>query len=158
MDKDKILSIENLENFNLEETIENIKNYFKSLENLVWELTKLNTHKGLTANYDFAVEYQKQPYIPIGKDVFSLSFKELKEDELKKYISSCYWAMSSLSYKEQVYISERFINGKYEDEIVDLLELSSSDSNEFRRLKRSAIYKFADFLDLAVEKEQGVKL
>ena len=158
MYNDKILSIENLENFDFEETKNNIKNYFNSLELLVWELTKLNAHKGLTTNYDFAVEYKKKPYIPIGKDIFSLSAKQLKEEELKKYISSFYWAMSTLSEKEQVYIQECFVNGKYEDEIVALLGFYNSDTNEFRKLKRSAIYKFADVLDLVVEKEQGVRL
>ena len=154
----KILSTEILEDFDFEESKNNVKRYFMYLEHLTWELTKLNTHKGLIANYDFTIEYKKQPYMPIGKDVFNLSAKEIKEDELKKYISSYYWAMSILSDKEQIYIEECFINGKYEEEIVDLLGFGSIDSKEFKRLKRSAVYKFSDILDLVVNKVQGVKL
>ena len=58
-----------------------------------------------------------------------------------------------MSEEEQLYIDECFINRKYEDEIVNLLDFDSTDSNEFRTLKKSAIYKFADFLGLVVEKE-----
>jgi len=86
------------------------------------------------------------------KVIFSLSAKENKEEQLKKYISSYYWAKSILSDREQLYIRECFVNRKYEGELVDLLGFYSSDSNEFRKLKRSAIYKFADFLCLVVEK------
>lgn len=59
-------------------------------------------------------------------------------------------AKSILSEQEKIYIDECFVNHKYEDEIVALLGFGSSDSNEFRKLKRSAIYKFADFFDLLV--------
>jgi hypothetical protein len=75
-----------------------------------------------------------------------------KEEELKKYISSYYWAKSILSDKEQLYINECFMNRKYEDEIIELLGYTSTDSNEFRILKRSALYKFADFLRILKEK------
>jgi len=147
------MSIQNLEGFNFEETKRNVSNFFLGLENLEWEWTKLNAQKGLTANYDFSVEYSKQPYMTLGTDMFNLSAKELTEEELKKYISNFYWAKSILSDEEQLYLMEYFVNRKYEDEIVDLLGFNNSDSNEFKKLKRSAIYKFADFLSLLVQKQ-----
>lgn len=153
MYKDKILSIQNLECFNFEETKKNLNNYFMYLEKLDWELAKLNAQKGLTANYDFSSLYKEQPYTPLDKDVFRLSAKEHKEEQLKQYLSTYYWAKSVLSDIEQLYITECFLNHKYEDEIVDLLGFSNSDSNEFRKLKKSAVYKFADFLNLIVEKD-----
>jgi len=143
--------LQNLEGFNFEETKKNINHYFMSLETLEWEWAKLNARKGLTANYDFGVEYSKQPYSPIGKDILNLSAKELKEDELREYISNYYWAKSVLSPEEQLYLVEYFIHRKYEDEIVDLLGFNNSDGTEFKKLKRSAIYKFADFLSILVE-------
>jgi len=149
----RTLSSQNLEKFNFEETKKNVSNYFMGLENLEWEWAKLNAQKGLTANYDFEALYSKQPYIQIGKDIFNISAKELTEEELKKYISNFYWARSVLSDTEQLYLMEYFINRKYEDEIVDLLGFNNSDSNEFKKLKKSAIYKFADFLSLLVEKQ-----
>lgn len=152
MYKDKTLSFQNLENFDFEETKKNINNYFMNLEKLEWQWAKLNAQKGLTANYDFSTQYKKQPYLQVGKDEFCLSAKEIKEEQLEKYISSYYWALSVLSDKEQLYIKERFVNHKYEDELVDLLGFNNRDSNEFRKLRRSAIYKFADFLNLVVEK------
>lgn len=152
MYNDKTLSFQNLENFNFDETKKNVNNYFIYLEKLGWELAKLNAQKGLISNYDFSVEYKKQPYSPIKKDDFNLSAKDCKEEELKKYLSSFYWAKSVLSDIEQLYIVEYFVNRKYEDELVDLLGLNSSDSNEFRKLKKSAVFKFADFLNLVVEK------
>ena len=93
----------------------------------------------------------------IGRYIFNLSAKDLKEEELKKYISGFYWAKSILSDEEQIYICEYFINGKYEDELVDLLGFDTIDSREYRQLKRSAVYKFADFLNLIVEREIEVK-
>jgi len=129
-----------------------VSNYFKVLEKLEWEWAKLHAQKGLTANYDFEQAYHNQPYVRLGKDMFNLSAKEQTEEKLREYIATYYWAKSVLSDKEQLYISECFVNQKYEDEIVDILEVGNSDSNEFRKLKRSAIYKFADFLDLVVEK------
>jgi DNA-directed RNA polymerase specialized sigma subunit len=146
------MSMQNLEKFNFEETKRNVSNYFVGLENLEWEWAKLNAQKGLTANYDFEAEYSKQPYMRIGQDMFQISAKELTEEELKKHISNYYWAKSILSDTEQLYLMEYFINHKYEDEIVDLLGFNNSDSNEFKRLKKSAIYKFADFLSILVEK------
>lgn len=148
----RTLSSQNLAGFNFEETKRNINDYFIYLEKLQWEWTKLNAQKGLTANYDFEVEYNNQPYIRVGVDDFCVSAKEYKEEQIKEYISSYYWAKSILSNKEQLYILEYFVNGKYEDEIVDLLGFNDSNTKEFRRLKRSAIYKFADFLNLLVEK------
>jgi len=152
MYNDKTFSCQNLESFDFYKTKKNVNKYFKKLEQLAWELAKLNAQKGLTANYNFSVEYVKQPYIPICRDIFKISEKENKEEGIKKYISSYYWAKSILSNKEQIYIEECFMNRKYEDEIVELLDFDSSDSNEFRKLKKSAIYKFADFLNLLVEK------
>jgi len=153
MYRNKRLSIKNLDKFNFEETKKNVNNYFMKLESLEWEWAKLKAQKGLIANYDFPVEYRKQPFTPIGKDIFNLLAKECKEEELRNYISNFYWAKSILSELEQIYITEYFIERKYEDEIVDLLGFNSSDSNEFKKLKRSAIYKFADFLNLVVEKK-----
>jgi len=151
MNINRPLSMGNLENLNYEETKKNVSNYFMDLEKLEWELAKLNAQQGLTVNYDFESEYIRQPYVPIGKDAFNLMAKDNKEEELKKYISSYYWAKSVLSDKEQIYISECFMNHKYEDEIIELLGYTSSDSNEFRKLKRSALYKFADFLRILKE-------
>ena len=148
----RTLSIQNLEGFDFEETKRNINDYFIDYEKLEWEWAKLNAQNGIISNYDFEVEYQKQPYTPIGKDVFSISAKEDKEEQLKKYISSYYWAKSILSDIEQLYIIECFINRKYEGELVDLLGFNNNDSLEYKKLKRSAVYKFADFLDLVVEK------
>ena len=149
------MSVQNLENYDFELTKKNVKTYFAILEKLEWEWAKLNAHKGLVANYDFSVEYKKQLYSPIGEDVFNLSGKDYKEEQLKKYISSYYWAKSILSDLEQIYITEYFVNRKFEDEVVDLLGFDSRDNNSFRKLKRSAIYKFADFLNLVVEKIKG---
>ena len=148
------MSSQNLDGFNFEETKRNVNSYFMDLENLEWQWTKLNAQKGLTANYDFEANYRKQPFMKIGTDMFNVSAKELTEEELKKQISSFYWAKSILSDTEQLYLMEYFINRKYEDEIVDLLGFSNSDSNEFKKLKKSAIYKFADFLSLLVEKAE----
>ena len=153
MNRNRTLSMKNLD-FDFEKTKRNVSNYFTNLEKLEWELAKLNAQKGLTANYDFSVEYKKQPYIHIGKDVFNLSAKDFKEEELKKYISGYYWAKSILSDEEQIYIAEYFINGKYEDELVDLLGFDTIDSREYRQIKRSAVYKFADFLNLIVERTE----
>ncbi|MDR1463764.1 MAG: hypothetical protein LBJ11_00495 [Oscillospiraceae bacterium] len=150
MYSNKLLSVQNM-NFNFEETKKKVNDFFVQLEKMAWELAKINAQKGLTVNYDFAADYQKQPFIPIGKDEFGLKTKENKEAQLKKYLSNYYWAQSILSEKEQIYIAECFINRKFEDEIVDLVDCISSASNEFRKLKRSAIYKFADFLGLVVE-------
>ena len=73
---------------------------------------------------------------------------------MKKHISSYYWAKSILTDKEQLYIDEYFHNRKYEDEIVDSLGFTNSESYDFIKLKKSAIYKFADFLNLVVTKEK----
>ncbi|MDR2571369.1 MAG: hypothetical protein LBD23_13920 [Oscillospiraceae bacterium] len=138
----------NLEGFNFEATKRNVNNYFRVLEKLEWEWAKLNAQNGQAVNYDFSAEYQKQPYSPIGQDEFNLSAKEIKEEQLKKYISSYHWAKNILSENEQLYINECFINQKQDGETADLLGFGSSDSREFKRLKRSAIYKFADFFNL----------
>ena len=151
--KIRTLSNQKLDGFDVEETKRNITNYFMGLEDLQWQWTKLNVQKGLTANYDFSVEYSKQPFMKIGVDMFNLSAKELTEDELKKHISSFYWAKSILSDEEQLYIMEYFVNRKYNDEILDLLGFNSRDNVEFKKIKRNAIYKFADFLSLLVEKQ-----
>jgi len=152
MFSDKALSFQNLKNFDFEGTKKNIYNYFMKLEKLQWEWAKLNAQRGVTADYDFEVEYKKQPYSPVGQDEFALSAKEDKEKQLREYISSYYWAKSVLSDKEQLYIAECFLNHKYEDEIIELLGFASRDNKEFRKLKKSAVYKFADVLDLVVEK------
>ena len=155
MYNDKTLSTQILENFNFEETKRKVKKYFINLERLEWEWTKLNAQKGQIANYDFMVELEKQPYIPIGKDEFDLSTKENIEKELKKYKSGYYWAKRFLSVKEQLYIEEYFINRKFEDDLIDLLDFNYRDSYEFKKLKRSAIYKFASVLNLVVKNLKG---
>jgi len=149
---DKILSIQNLESFNFEETKKKISNFFVCLEKLQWQWEKLNAQKGLTANYDFSVEYKRQPYIPFGKDVFGLSVKDYKEEQIKQYISNYYWAENILSDMERLYIKESFVNRKNENEFIDLLGFNTCDSRLFKKLKKSAIFKFADFLNLVVEK------
>ena len=156
MYRNRTLSSQNLD-FDFEETTRNISNYFGNLEKLKWELARINAEKGLTANYDFSEEYKKQPYMPFGKDAFHLSAREFKEEELKQYISGYYWAKSILSEEERIYIAEYFINGKYETELIDLLGFDTIDSREYRQLKRSAVYKFADFLNLIVERGEPIK-
>ena len=140
----------NLENFNLKETKRNVSNYFMDLERLQWEHARLNLQKGLTAKCDVANENEKQAYFVTGQDEFNLSAKEGKEEEIKKYLAGYYWAESILSQEEQLYITEYFAKGKYEDEVIALLGFSSSDSRAFRNLKRKAIYKFAYVLNLIV--------
>lgn len=152
MFNNQTLSIQNLENYNFEETKKKVNNYFKKLERLEWEWEKLNAQKGLIANYDFTTQYKPKSYNQMGQDVFNISSKENKEEQLKNYLSSYYWAKSVLSDVEQIYIYEYFIKHKYEDEIISILGLNSNDSREFRKLKRSAVYKFADFLNLIVKK------
>ncbi len=153
MDNEKIFS--SLDDFDYKETKNSIVSYFTCLEKLRWELAKLEARQGLTANYDLSIEYKKQPYSPVGKDIFNISAREYKEEQLKTSLSSYYWAKNALSSKEQIYINEHFYNHKYEDDLLELLGFSSKDSKEFRRLKKSAVYKFADFLNLLVEKEKN---
>jgi len=158
LSKQRTLSSQNLGGFNFDATKRNVNNYFLTLENLQWEWMKLHAQRGLTTKYDFTTEYKKQSYINIGKDIFKIVTRELTEEKLKEYISSYHWAISILSDEEQLYIMEYFIERKYENEIVDLLGFNNSDSNEFKQLKRSAIYKFADFLNLlATKKIERVK-
>ena len=85
--------------------------------------------------------------------MFQLSAKEEKGEELEKYLSSYYWATSILSEQEQAYIRECFINQICQDELANLLGFTSRDDHEFRRLRKSAIFKFADFMDLVVHKK-----
>jgi len=148
----KTLSSQNLQHFNFEETKRNVNSYFMGLENLEWELPKLNAQQGLTANLYFSLEYSKQQSTNLGADMFNLSAKELTEDELKRHIASFYWARSILSDEEQLYLMEYFVNRKYENEILELLGFNSRDNVELKKLKRNAIYKFADFLSLLMEK------
>ena len=152
MYKEKILSVKNLENFNFEETKKKVNNYFLDLETLEWEVAKLDAQKGMSTEYDLSVEYRKQSYSPRGKDEFNLCAREEKEEQLKRYLASYSKARSVLSDKERIYIVECFVNRKFENEIVKLLGYSSCDGNGFRILKKSAIYKFADFLGLVVKK------
>jgi len=148
----RTLSSQNLDGFNYEETKRNINNYFVDMEKLQWELAKLNAQNELTADFDYSLEYQRKSYIPVGKDTFNLSEIENKEEKLKKKIAGYKWAKSILSEQEQKYLLEYFINHKYENEIIGLMGFGSTDSREYRRLKRSAIYKFADVLNLVVNK------
>ena len=144
----KIAMTQDLDNYDFVGTKKNINNYFETIEKLQWEQAKLNLQKGLTVNYDFSLENKNYPYIQIGKDVFNLSAIEEKGEELKKLLSGFQWAKSILSEQEQLYITEYFINGKYEDEVVGLLGLNSIDDRRFRKIKKSAIYKFAYVLNL----------
>ena len=150
MNNFKMSLTQNSDSFDLGKTKRNVNNFFESLEELKWEQAKLNAQKGLTVKYDCLPENKTQPYIRIGKDEFNLSAIESKNAEMQKYLLDFYWAQSILSEQEQLYITEYFVNGKYEDEVVDLLGFSSSDSSAFRKLKRRAIYKFAYVLNLIV--------
>jgi len=104
----------------------------------------------LTAKYDIASENNRKGYVAAGKDEFNLKAKEEKKEELEKHLEGYQWAKSILSEQELQYITEYFVNGKYEDEVVGLLGFSGSDSRAFRELKRKAIYKFAFVLNLVV--------
>jgi len=141
---------ENLDNFNLKETKRKVSDFFLDFEKLAWEQARLNVQKGLTASYDAAPGDTERPYVIIGKDEFNLSAIGEKNEEIKKHLAGYYWAKSVLSQAEQLYITEYFMNGKYEDEVVSLLGFTSSDSRAFRSLKRKAIYKFAYVLNLVV--------
>jgi len=151
MFKDKLLSSKNLEDFCYVETKKNVEEFFRNFEKLEWRLARLNNHSK-ASTYDLAVKYTNQPYIPMGKDIFNISAIDYTEEEMKQYISNYYWAKSLLSGIEQVYIEEYFLNRKYNDEVASILGIYSTDSSEYRKLKRSAVYKFADFLDLIVYK------
>ena len=146
----KMTISKNSSGFNFKETKNRVSNYFMDLEKLKWEQARLNVQQGLTAKYDDADEDKKQAYVATGKDEFSLAAKEAQKEELEKHLSGYYWAKSILSEQEQLYITEYFVNGKYEDEVVELLGFSRSDSRAYRSLKRKAIYKFAYVLNLVV--------
>jgi len=146
----KMTLAENLDSYNLRETKKRVNDYFSDLDKLEWEYARLNVQKGLTANYDVSNEDKNQPYVATGKDEFNLSAKEEKRKELANHLAGYKWAKSILSEQEQLYITEYFIYGKYEDEVVSLLGYSGSDSMSFRNLKRKAIYKFAYVLNLLV--------
>ena len=146
----KMTLTENLDSFNLKETKRNVSNYFIDLEKLEWEQARLSVQNGLIAKCDASNENEKQAYVATGKDEFNLSAKAEKDEELEKHLSGYYWAKSILSEREQLYITEYFVNGKYEDEVVGLLGFNGSDDRAFRSLKRKAIYKFAYVLNLVV--------
>jgi len=156
---EKRFSSQNLQHVDHGATKRNVSEYFIHLENLKWQQVKLNAQKGLkSSKFDIVNMYKRQAYTPIGKDIFNITKRELLEDELKQHLVGFEWARSILSDEEQIYIMEYFIHHKYEDEIIDLLGFNSTDSLEFKRIKRSAVYKFADFLNLVVEKKkQGRK-
>jgi len=141
---------ENLDSFDLKETKRKVNDYFSDLETLKWEQARLNVQRGLTVKYDVADEDKGQAYVATGKDEFSLAAKEDKSKELEEHLSGYYWAKSVLSEQEQLYITEYFVNGRYEDEVVSLLGFNRIDSRAFRKLKRKAIYKFAYVLNLVV--------
>jgi len=141
---------ENLESFDIRETKKNINSFFENLEKLEWEKARLSSQKGLTVKYMPTRKQITQPYIRLGKDEFNLSALESKDEKIKKYLSGFLWAQSILTEQEQLYITEYFINGKYEDEVVNLLGFNNTDDRAFRKLKRRAIYKFAYVLNLVV--------
>ena len=145
-----ISQTQKIDSFDLGETKKNVTNYFEKLEELQWEQAKLKVQKGLTANYEISPENNVQSYVSIRKDAFNLSAIETKDEEIAKNLSDFNWAKSILTEQEQLYITEYFVNGKYEDEVVGLLGFSNSDSRAFRKLKRRAIYKFAYVLNLLV--------
>lgn len=144
-----------LESFNFDETKKNINEYFAFLKKLEWEWAKLHAQKGLTANYDFSVQSQKQSYSPVHKDEFDLMAKDYKEEQLKNYLSSYHLAKSILSDRERLYIEEYFVKRKYDEELIDILGFNYVYSRGYIKLKKSAIYKMADFLNLVVEKKEG---
>ena len=146
----KMTLTENLDSFNLRETKKRVNNYFKDLDRLEWEQARLDIQKGLIAKHYAANESKKQAYVATGADEFNLSAKEEKRKELANHLAGYKWAKDILSEQEQLYITEYFINGKYEDEVVSLLGYRGSDSMGFRNLKRKAIYKFAYVLNLVV--------
>jgi len=140
----------NIDSFNLKETKKKVKDYFVDLEELKWEYARLSAQKGLVTRYKLLPEDKNQPYVSVGQDEFNLSAKEVNAEELKIHLSGYYWAQRILSEKEQLYIAEYFVNGKFEDEVVGLLGLSNISSRAFRKIKRRAIYKFAYVLNLVV--------
>ena len=147
----KMSLTQNLNDFNLKETKKNINNYFMDLEKKEWEQARIKVDKGLITKYAISLEdIRKRPYILVGKDEFNILAKAEKDEELKKNLSGFYWAKSILTEKEQLYIIEYFVNGRYQDEVVGLLGFNSSDNRDFRKLKRRAIYKFAYVLNLIV--------
>ena len=152
----KMSMTQDIETFDFAKTKMNVNVYFENFEKLKWEQAKLNAQKGLTANYDLSLENNKHPYITIGKDDFSLGALEANNEEIEKHLSEFHWAQSILTKQEQMYITEYFINGKYEDEVIGLLGFNSSDSRAFRNLKRRAIYKFAYVLNLLVKKSKEI--
>jgi len=141
---------ENIDSFNLKETKRKVSGYFMDLEKLQWEQARLNVQKGLIAKLDIANGNEKQPYVVTDQDEFNLLAKAEKDTEIQKHLAGYYWAKSILSEQEQLYITEYFVNGKYEDEGVDLLGFNGSDDRAFTSLKRKAIYKFAYVLNLVV--------
>ena len=146
----KMSITETLDNFNFRETKKRVNDYFSDLDRLEWEHARLSIQRGLTAKYDAVNENQGQGYVTTGADEFNLSAKEEKRKELANHLAGYQWAKNILSEQEQLYITEYFINGKYEDEVVGLLGYRGSDSMGFRNLKRKAIYKFAYVLNLVV--------
>ena len=146
----KISLEQNLDNFDFGKTKRNVNVYFENLEKLKWKQARLNAQSGLTANYDFSFDNNKQGYIKIGKDEFNLSALETGNEEMEKYLSDFCWAQSILTEQEQLFITEYFVNGKYEDEVVSLLGFHNNTSRTFQKLKRRAIYKFAYVLNLVV--------
>jgi len=138
------------DSFNLRETKKKVNNYFVDLERLEWERARINVQRGLSAKYDVSNENKKGAYVATGQDEFSLLAKAEKDEELQQHLAGYHWAKSVLSEQEQLYITEYFVNGKYEDEVVGLLGFDSSDNMAFRNLKRKAIYKFAYVLNLVV--------
>ena len=146
----KMTLTENLDSFDLKETKRKVNDYFSDLEKLKWEQARLNVQRGLTAKYDISNEDKNQPYVVMGKDEFNLSAKAEKSEELEKHLAGYYWARSILSHQEQLFITEYFVNGKYEDEVVGLLGYTGYTSRPYINLKRRAIYKFAYVLNLVV--------
>ena len=146
----KMSLTEKLDSFNLKETKDKVSGYFAELKELEWEQARLNVQNGLIAKYEASEEDKSQPYVTVGKDEFNLSAKAEKDEELEKHLSGYRWAKSILSEQEQLYITEYFKNGKYQDEVVGLLGYNGSDDRGFRNLKRRAIYKFAYVLNLVV--------
>ena len=146
----KMTLTESVDSFNLRETKKKVTDYFSDLDRLECEHARLSIQRGLTAKYEVTEEDRSGAYVTIGQDEFNLSAKEEKRKELANHLAGYQWAKSILSEQEQRYITEYFINGKYEDEVVGLLGYSGSDSMSFRNLKRRAIYKFAYVLNLVV--------
>ena len=151
---EKLLRAEIIKEYDYPKTKEKVDEYFKKLETVIWYHAKINCHKGLGARYDLSKVYQQIPYSSFRSDEFNLSAKEYSEEQLKRFISSYFCAKKGLNKEEQIFIEQHYVNFKYDEEIAPMLNIATvnGDSYALRRIKRSAVIKFAEFLEIAVLK------